>query len=278
MRSVLSMQWLKRKFSNTVNEENMTKPTIIDNGLIIKQTRKPHTYSMPFGMAFVSGNNTQVAAFTSCRDYMHDQVRTFLHGKKRLGDDHHPYYPEQGDPDLVVDRMRVLLYFDTNFQKDKLEHALSVLNTLELFGGMELTIAEMVTVKGAKKGTTVLLRGSGEYMTNPHLLSLVTLTMRFCYYNNKFKVDGHRALTNNYKKINPNKDAHLMVSCHKILHHVLKNREDLFKDVNYKKLFPTSIGYNFHSKGGIQHLCTSQTNNAVVNENIKKLKKRFSIK
>lgn len=278
MRLVLLKQWLRAVFSNTVNRKKteMIEPTILDNGTVIAQPRKPHAYSMGFGMAFVTSNNVQVASFVSCRDYMQDQLRTFHNDNKRVSDDAHPYYPDQGDPDPITSRLRLLLSIDTR-DIEKFTHAMTVLNSLEAYGGMELTVAERVNATKTD-ADYFLLRGSGEYMNNPHLLSLVTLVMRFCFYNNKFTVKDELCLKDNYKKINPSKDNHLMCDCYQMMHEIMNQREELFKDMTIPELFPPGIKYNFHSQGGIQQLCKGNTPNKKVNDRIFKLRKKLKIK
>lgn len=275
MRLVALNLKLKKIYLHFAGKENkiMTEPTLVDNGLIIKKPRKPHTYSMDFGMAFVTKDYEQTCAFVSCRDYMQDTVRTFLNNKKRVGEDGHSYYPDQGDPDLFMSRIRLLFRTSTNNDK-KLLHAVKVLNILEKHGEMEITTAQKVHMRG-EKGSLLLLKGSGEYMNNPHLLSMMTLIMRFCFYNKEFKVEKETCLKDNYKKINPDKDSHLMGDCYQIMHQVMKDRKSLFEGMTLKELFPIKIGYNFHSQGGIQQCCRANTPNKKANDRITKLKKKY---
>lgn len=256
----------------------MKEPVVQESDLVLKAPRKPHTYRMSFGMAFATEDNKQVAAFTSCRDYMHDQIRTFINDKKRVKDDGHTYYPEAGDPDIDMSRLRLIFMLPhTNFAK--FNHGLKVLNSFEKAAGMELSTAKQVYI-GEKTKTSagyVLLEGSGEYMNNPHLLSLVTLTIRFCFYNEDFEVVDENSLTKAYPKINPSKDRGLMKFCYPIIQHVLIRREELFEGISLKELFPVKIRYNFHSKGGIQNLCCAVSNNSEVNDRINSLKKEFKV-
>lgn len=273
----LLIDYLKLKFLNIADrkEPKMEIPTLIDNGTVIEGPRRPHTYSMDFGMAFVTEDNKQVAAITSCRDYLQDEIRTFLNDKTRVTDDGHPYNPKSGDPDIFMGRLRLLF----NIQKSSLKkfaYALSVLNAFERAGNMELTIGEIVHMDKVTDNL-ILLRGSGEYMHNPHLLSLVTLTMRFCLYNAKFPIEDETSLFKNYGKINPGKDSHLMRDCYKMMHIVLKERSALFGGRTLEELFPVKIRYNFHSQGGIQQLCLANTANKPVNDQIMKIRKDMKI-
>lgn len=247
--------------------------------MIIGAPRKGSTYKASFGMAFVSERNVQVCGSTSCRDYLHDTIRTFLNNKTRTGADGHPYYPKLGDPDLCMDKLRLLIEIGSK-EKDsekRMNRALKMINILEDLGEIQKTTMSVVDLEKMqnKKGINFLFEGSKEYMYNPHLLSLLTLIIRFMYHNN-IEVTDENSLFNSH--INAGKDKLLMESCHDIIHLILKNRKELFKDVEVKDLFPTSIGYSFHSQGGIQSLCSMKTPNTVVNERVTALRKALSKK
>ena len=267
-------------------------PKIVDNGLEIKKSRGDSPYMSSFGMSFVTSDNKQVSPFSSCRDYMHDQIRTFVNDKKRVGGDGHNYYPIKGDPDIFMDRLRLLISFEKKHNEknngfDKIREALRALNTIEKYADMELTVGESVNVVNKygkytdKDCYLVLLRGSGEYMKNPHLLSALTLVLRFIYMNDlsiKFrKEDDLKRLYNKLRNrggknypIMPFKDQNIMIACHKHLHLILKERKELFKDKSLKELFPTGIN-DFHSKGGINNLCMGKSPNGDVNEKVKSI-------
>jgi len=246
------------------------------NKLFIKAPRKDTSYANSFDMSFVSEDNVQVCGGTGCRDYLQDTIRTFFNNKERLGSDCHSYYPELGDPDLCIDKTRLLIKLvkpnkeETNTEKN-IKRALEMLNILESFGDIEKTKMKLVkTEKPKNNELSVLIEGSKEYMHNPHLLSLLTLVIRFTYFNSNIKVVNERSLYNSH--LSANRDKILMTSCHKIIHLILKKRRELFEGVSLKELFPTGIGYSFHSQGGIQSLCEAKSPNKEVNERIKLLK------
>ena len=253
-------------------------PKIIDNKLEIKPPRKSSMYKIPYGMAFVSANNKQVCTYVGCRDYLQDIIRTYLNNKKRLSSDGHPYYPGLKDPDLCMDRLRLMFCIDKKKLKGFIR-ALKVLNCIEIYADIEKTIAEFVYLKNELPiNTTILLRGSGEYMKNPHLLSLLTLIIRFCVYNPRFKFeqinDLSRAFKSMVKRKTIKKDRHLMNECHGILHKVLKERKNIFKECSLEELFPIDIKGNFHSQGGIFALCCASSPNEKVNKKIVELKRK----
>lgn len=250
----------------------MKDPIIFKSDTVIKPPRRQHAYNMAFGMAFVTLDNRQIAASTSCRDYLHDEIRTFLNGNKRVKDDGHPYYPDKGDPDLYMENLRLLLTI-TSYSKAHFLHALKVLNMLEQKSKIPLTTATLVNVVNKDATTYILLEGSKEYMHNPHLLSALTLILRFCVSNPPFKVKDELCLMNGFESIQDKilRDGHLMPSCYKYIHHIMRTRKSLFKGVELKALFPTDIAHDFHSKGGIKNLCDKISANAKVNKRMEKL-------
>jgi len=257
----------------------LTTPEIMDNKLKIEVPRKKHTYAVPHGMAFVSAENKQVCAYVGCRDYLQDIIRTYLNNKKRIETDGHPYYPELKDPDLCMDRLRLMFCIKKPVLKGFIR-SLKVLNGIETYANMEKTIAEFVHLEDSSTNDiTILLRGSGEYMKNPHLLSLLTLIIRFCTYNPRFKFeqvsDLSRAFKSMEKRGTMKKDQHLMKECHEILHEILKERKDIFKGCSSKELFPIDIKHSFHSKGGIFELCKANSPNKKVNKKIVELKRKI---
>ncbi len=255
---------------------------IIDNNLKIKAPRKPHLYKVPFGMAFASSDNEQVSGFGGCRDYLHDMVRTFFNDKTRLSDDGHGYYPKSGDPDICVENLRIMFIILTkdlgNFEK-----GLELLNKFETNAKMENTTGEHVIVPNVEEGNTViLLKGSAEYMHNPHLLSLVTLIMRFVTINSAFKCekleDFRTSYENMVEKGSIVRDSSLMNNCYKIMPEILSERHKLFEGVSIKKLFPIEIRSLFHGKGGISELCRGYSSNLIVNKRIVELKRKMDEK
>jgi len=256
-------------------------PLTLDNGLVIQPPRQTNTYNMDFSMAFVTGNNQQVCALVSCRDYMHDTIRTKVNNNKRINDDGHSYHPKAGDPNPCMDRLRLLVRFRTA-HVDKFNMGLKALNDMEVYAeDMEKTTSEFVQVQGKNDATWthVLLKGSKEYMDIPHLLSLVTLTLRFFTLNPKMDYKEVGDITRVYKNICDKgtilKDKYLMESSHLWMHHVLKNRAELFAEKALKEMYPLSIGYSFHSQGGIMELCKANSPNKDVNARVKELQKRY---
>ena len=256
-------------------------PLILNNGLVIKASRVDNSYLMALGMAFVTGDNKKVSAFVSCRDYLHDSIRTKINNNKRLMSDGHSYRPELKDPDICMDRLRLLISFKSENLK-KFKMGLKALNDMEIYANnIEKTVGEIVKLEGKINGTItyVLLKGSKEYMDIPHLLSLITLTLRFFISNPKMNYKAIGDLPKVYKDIckanTIRKDKLLMASCYSWMHHILKHRAELFANKTQKELYPTSITHNFHGKGGMMELCNANSPNEDVNERIIALKKRY---
>lgn len=266
-------------------------PKIIENGL--KIIGKDNIYLPEFGMSFVSVDNQQVSKFETCRDYLHDQIRTFINSKERMKSDYHDYFPKSGNPDMFMDRLRLLIILrpilkdkDNGFHR--IRESLRALNTIEKYANVELTIGEnikLIKTNGNKQklgnSHLILLRGSGEYMKNPHLLSALTLIMRFFYLNDQLikfrREDDFKRLFNKLEKVKKGKvmtifnDSFIMKDCNKLLHLIFKERHKLFKDKSINQLFPTDIEQDFHSKGGIYSLCIMNSPNDDVNKRLKKL-------
>lgn len=256
----------------------LEEAVINHNFLSILKPRNNNTYKMSFGMAFVSEGNQQVASFVSCRDWMHDQVRTFINNKKRIKEDAHPYYPENGDPDLCMDKAKLLF----SIYPDKFKaftRGMTILNDFEKYANIEKSIAEVVTITETndKDIMYILLTGNKCYMEVPHLLSLVTLVLRYTTMNPSFEYKSVPDLSKEFlrlKKDNKiNQDQYLMSGSHRILHIVLKEREHLFKDKTPQELYPIGIAYSFHSMGGIHELCRCNSPNKDVNDKIAKILK-----
>jgi hypothetical protein len=245
---------------------------IADNKRVIDKPRKPSNYSRYFSMAFVSKEDIQCTASVSCRDFMHDQIRTFFNNKTRVYNDGHPYRPELGDSDLNTEELSLMLIFPKKALKS-FEIGLQVLNDMETYAGIPLTTAEFVKRKPVLKGgdVRILITGDSIYMHNPHLLSIVTLVLRVCTSNKPFNYKKLDDFIKWYQSGNVIKDSYLMNLCHDKMHLILKHRETIFEGITLEELFPVGICYNFHSKGGIYELCRENSNNKVVNERMKDL-------
>jgi len=257
----------------------MKKQLIRDNGLEIALPRKGNSYVYRVATAFVSSNNQQVCSVVSCRDYMHDQIRTFLNNKERMHNDGHPYYPGQGDPDLCMSELRLLYMVHSSLAKKNLEKAVKMLNLLETYGKVKKSVVEKVKVgKGMPEHEHFLLKGSTTYMHNPHLLSALTLVMRYCLYNGeKIEIKDKESIKNTFVNIEANStDRYLMQDCHKLLHIVYNKRKKIFSKVTLDELFPIKLAFDFHSRGGIQQLCKAYSPNEAVNKRIKELIKEIN--
>ncbi len=250
----------------------------MDNGLKIAKSRATNSYGMTFGMSFVTGDNKKVCAWMSCRDYLHDAIRTEVHKHTRIPEDGHPFFPKSGDPSICMDRLRIIFQFSTE-NLEKFNSGIKAINIMEDFAGMERSTAEIVTIDDCvvTNGTTVLVKGTKEYMDVPHLLSIMTLVMRFFTLNPKFKYKSVDDLTKAFNSLNDDglivKDRLLMLHCHKWMHHIMKERQTLFGKKTLEEMYPTKIGHNFHGQGGITELCSLNSPNKDVNNRLKKLKK-----
>ena len=272
-----------KEFSNFVGT---TKLKSIPNlGTIVTAKEAYNTYPSNFGFTFTSDNLEQTCRCVTCRDYLHDAVRTFVNDKTRLDCDYHTYANDKDFPDMPVKNMMLLIQIyespDSKYSMKKAARAVKVLNDIEEFCGIPITKAEEVvidTFKLVNKRTIrhILLKGSNLYMQNPHMLSMVTLIMRFCSYQT---YGWYRRPAGFIKWIESKgaseRDASYLTQCYKTLPIIVKHREKVFKDVSVKELFPVDIKYDFHSKGGIVSLCNANTGNKEVNQRVLKMEKKI---
>lgn len=263
------------KIKNYINTYTTTKytPQIRKRSIKIIRPRTEAMYTMDFSMAFVSKNFQQVTQFVSCRDYLHDQIRTSLNNK-RHSTDTHPYYPEHNDPIIHMHDLRLLVKFNKLLIK-QFCLGLKALNNIETFAGINKTKVFNAEYASGNNNDNVLLLicANGLYMTNPHLLSMLTLILRFFTLNTDVKYIHTNDLSNQYGNFinSSKKDTHLMKSCYKYMHIICKERDYIFKNMTLKHLFPNCTDRSFHSKGGIEKLCIADTLNEEVNEKIKQL-------
>lgn len=251
------------------------EPKIKNKVLKIQHSRLNTMYISTFGMSFVSKDNIQVSAFTSCRDYLHDQIRTHLNKGKRLRVDTHEYYPKNGDPPLYMDKLKLLVQFEENKISNFL-NSVKVLNNIESFANIVKTkIYNVEYTKPITKHSCIfMIEANGLYMKNPHLLSLLTIILRFFTLNDikpfEKKYITEKDLIKQYGiAVDIKRDSHIMEPCYKYLHLILKMNKELFKDKTLPELFPVIDTSLFHSAGGILNLCTFRTLNKDVNERIK---------
>lgn len=254
-------------------------------GTVISANAAYNAYPSNFGFAFVSDKLEQASKFVTCRDYLHDAIRTFINGKVRLDCDCHGYANDKNCPDLSVKNMLLLIQIHenlgSNFSRKKAATAIKVLNDIEEFAGIPLTEVEEVTVDSFKfreetKIHHIMLKGSNIYMQNPHMLSMVTLIMRFCSYSSYgwYKRPANLSKWVESKAASKN-DARLLVQCYKTLPILMKFRKEVFKGVSLDELFPENIKFSFHSKGGVTSLCTANTPNKKVNVRVLEMEKNI---
>ena len=264
------------KIKKEINQHTTIKytPRIRKKIINITSPRTECMYTIDFGMAFVSKDYKQVTSFVSCRDYLHDQIRTALNDKRCIGDGH-PYHPELGDPKPYMNKLQLLIQIKEELL-DRFLTGLTALNNIEVFSGVRKTKvfkAIYSNINSNKKLITLFVDGSSLYMHNPHLLSILTLVLRFFTLNDTIKYTFTNDLKLQYGDIltSHGKDTHLIKNCYKYMHIILKEHKNIFKDITLHKLFPVKSGTLFHARGGIEKLCLADTLNSTVNEKIKQL-------
>jgi len=249
-------------------------PRLRKTMISIEKPRKENMYNVDFSMAFVSKDKKQVAEYVGCRDYLHDQIRTHIL-KQRCKYDGHPYYPDLGDPKICMTKLQLLIKIDT-INLNKFMLGLKALNNIETFAQIKKTKvypAEYTDKTNKLDKTLLFISGDSVYMNNPHILSVLTLILRFFTLNKDAVYTHSHDLSKQYGNFlnSYDKDTHLMKTCYKYMHFICKERDYIFKDLNIKQLFPFRNDRDFHAKGGIEKLCLKDTLNETVNEKIKQL-------
>jgi hypothetical protein len=243
--------------------------------------------------SFVNKEMDQVCLkFHLCRDYLHDAVRCHVHNKSTESFSNHQYYPGKNPP-LDMENIRLVV---TSFPNKNTFKFLKVKEKVwwedfktGLYTGKrainafeeEMGLSKKSTVKQVKIDISNikkawLLVGPGEWMRNPHLLSVYTFLLRVYITLGQEKhfetvEEVENGLINNVTEINNKINyGNIVCNCWNKLALILKNRDDIFPpEEDFKLLFPESPAYSFHSSGGINSLCLSRTSVNSVNENMK---------
>ena len=216
---------------------------------------------------------TSCGRFSSCRAYLTDTLRSIVLGK-RLGSDGHSYYVEKHRSLKLSD-----IILGINYNTD-IEHILNIVNILNCYSKVgNLPKFKLISMSEIKSSKLWFIKIPMKFKETPHLMSMVTLLIRVLftvknkdleklknvgdienYFHKHKKANGfdsvdsrHLYNNNNYLKLKT----------------IIQRHKELFYGLGNKKLFPSSIGYDFHNTGGINSLCTAITHNKVLNNRAK---------
>lgn len=267
----------------------MEKVIVEDNGLEIKDLKAPmYTSNKPL-LSFISKDNKVVCRPVTCKDYLHEMIRTAYEGKMIGSYNPHGYDPKNC-PKLDFNSFKLVFYHEGNKETilDSFGRGLAILNKFEKYAGIKKSTAEFVKPKVTNKHG-VLLKGSSIYMRNPHLLALVVLIIRF---NLMVELDIEKVKTvadavdimyekaknlvgkNNYA----NDDRAMIKATARYMPYILKTRKSIFRGISSETLYRKNELKNrgaFHSSGGILSLVICCTNNKVLDNRFKRIKKKL---
>ena len=218
--------------------------------------------------------------FCQCRAYFTDAIRTMVL-KKRVVDDAHGYYIEKHDP---VKLGQVLLGVTYKTTKENMLNIIKILNFYSDIGNFP-KFKLLGTIIQKKENYSWAIKIPMIYKEKPFLMSMTTLLIRVLatisnehlenlkniddveryFYKCKSKGSNNFSLGDRHDLY----DRQLYLKMRK----VMENHKELFHGLGNKTLFPASIGYAFHSQGGISSLCRGVTFNTILNKRAKDLLK-----
>jgi len=272
---------------NTTSEKEI-EPTTEKKKLLVVNPRlkDTHTYSLNFNslhIAFVSDEEhkrTQCTGFLTCREYINRCVLSH-HMNKRFFDSYGP----GTDAPIDVNKLRLLLA--TTLTNDSKEHsdafkqalfnAKAGINRYEELAGWKKSV--ICTVKHKMfKSNVWMITAPNEWMSQPQLLSLFVLLLRFITMHPTIDTTSidtlHNsmiALVTQYNKDKTEKRGKLVTDCDleyrfpnedTILKYafIVKNAEILFSGVGIEKAWPVDVSEpSFTSTSGIDRFIGNET-------------------
>lgn len=270
----------------------MDKVIVEDNGLEIENIKTPMYSSKKPLLSFISKDNRAVCRSVTCKDYLHDMVRAAYEGK--LIDSYNPHgYDPKTCPKLSFSQLKLGFWHEgkKDTVSDSFGRGLAILNKFEEHAGIKKSTAELIKQKSVGK-YGILLKGSSIYMRNPHLLALAVLVIRF---NLMVELDIEKVRTAAdaanvmYEKAKDllgktnytNDDRSMMKVTAKYMPYILKRRKSIFRGIPSEILYRKNelkARSSFHSSGGILSLVTCCTRNKVLDDRIKRIKKKLNFK
>lgn len=222
----------------------------------------------------------QATVFFSCRDYLHDTIRNYIYQSAFEAEYRHKYVHGE-NPDININKFRLLITSNLKPQtfERKLELGIKILNLYSKEAGFQRTTLEKVQ-HPIKKHCWMLV-GDKQWIRNPHLLSMVTLTLRIATdpegYITVKDVKSKDIVERWYKDLTNSNDIyddHLLMKCYNKLFLIIKHHKELFKDYTLQELYTMKAKENFHSEGGIYALCTCNTSHYKLNNRARSLFKK----
>ena len=248
-------------------------------------SQKPQTISFSL-VAKTKESRKQALSFVSCRDYLSDAIHAKIHNKK------HSMYKPETDPEIDLTKLRLLIgrYFDGNAGREKfvknIFSAKKLLNFYEDVAGWSKS--KITTVNhSVLKYDAWLITGPEEWVQYSNLLSIITLMFRVIanygpidFENNEDVEDWFYGLIDNYNE-DRRKSAifqydsdltNYLPPCWDKFYMIMKYHKEIFT-LPMGKIFGPEI--SVHGVGGIVSLCRFDTKNETLDNNMKKVYKKF---
>lgn len=230
---------------------------------LIDKFRNGYGYGqLDFGMVRKVDDNTieLVVGFKPCRDYLHDVIRCQLHGEK----DWYSDYDSKTCPPVDLDRFRLVLATGIS-KKPRVIAALTAINLLEDSMGITDKM-RIIPVKSDDKSCVVLLEGSSIWLSDPHLMSIISLVTRWVILRVGSIPENLETMTikdligwfKTGAKDDQNSDSkYYMPSFIKKAQLILEHHREIFH-LPFEEAYPPFTRFSrdsYHSKGGIHELC-----------------------
>ncbi len=238
-----------------------------------------------FAFASIVGDiRKQAMGFSTCRDHINDSMRAYVHGTGSVS-----VYNPATYPPIDLERLRLLIAKDCDNRKEryafkeKMFSAKRVLNHYERLGGWEKpSVISTVRMDGGAAKNVWMITGPKQWVSYSQLMSMVTLIFRVAgnygpivFTDNASLEVWFQNLLAEYKinkgsgvfNLSSDLETYLSNSWEKF--EMLATRYGKIFTQPPEEAFPKNGG--FHSEGGINSLCTFQTRNKTLDDNMKRV-------
>jgi hypothetical protein len=267
-----------------------------------------YIYDGNFMMAFISrvinGKRYQITNKQTCRDYAHEFIRLEIMDRKKELKNREQFasygYIPTGDKRLDINKLRLLICSNTSSVYDREENLISIdqdelkerifcakriINVYESHLDWPKTKVMKAVCKDDNAKNQKLhcwyVSGPKNWMRNPHLLSLLTITFRLTIRYGTFDFKTLEDIEKGFKSYSFNKNNHYTTDkliAGELGRHIVKliNRyEEIFKDLNEEELYHINLNgkslNNFHGSGGILSFFSATTGISELNVRVKSM-------
>lgn len=226
----------------------------------------------------------QASGFSTCRDHVNDTMRAFIHQDHSIS-----VYNPGSYPPLDMENLRLLVAKDCDKRKErydfkeKMFSAKRLLNHYEKLGGWEKpSVISTVRMEGGNAKNVWMVTGPKQWVSYSQLMSMVTLIFRVVGNYGPIEFTDNNSVEEWFQNIiaeyDTNKDSgvfNFSADLETYLRNswrmfpMLATRYDEIFTQPFEEAFPRHGG--FHTEGGINSLCKFQTNNGVLDDNMKRV-------